>query len=354
MQPQKKALSRVIQLYSLFFVIALLGFLTIFTLTRDISIGQFRNPFRARIDLAPLYNNLRMWLGDRVFQKAVVGSNGWMFYTGEMSIPDYQNTAPLSQERLQQLQEALDRLNADLMQQGKSLLVVVVPNKSSVYRQYMPEQIPVLGETSRLDQILEYMRQHGQTNILDLRPALIAASQDNDVYLKADTHWNVMGAYYAYFGIIEALSRSDTRLYPHPLSDYDVVIQPDLKVPDLLMTLGLIQFKEARQALVPRFPVPVREVGAIPLSDGRQVRTTASDDVMPSLLIFHDSFYLASSSLSGLMEPHFSRLIAVPYTLVPDIWALRWIEEENPDFVVIEVAERYLDVTLPLLLGLEP
>lgn len=351
MQTQKNMLPRAVRIYSLAFVILLLAFLVSFSITKDFSFGKFDSTYRARRDLVALYSNLRMKLGDRVFNKAVVGGDGWIFYTGEQSIPDYQNTTPFSQERLQQLQQALDRLNAELTGQGKTLLVVVAPNKSSIYSQFMPAQIPVLGETSRLDQFLNYMRQHGQTRVLDLRPTLIEASQSGDVYYKVDTHWNDMGAYYAYRGILNALS--DPRLQPHPLSDYDIVPQHDLKVPDLPMVLGVPQYEEVHQALVLKKPVQVTEISAIPLPNDRQVLITTSSDGLPSLLIYHDSFYITYDSLSHLMQPHFSRLTAIPFVLKPGIWSLDWIQKENPDIVVIEVVERYLDTTLPRLLNLD-
>lgn len=140
MQMKTEMSPRALRIYSLAFVILLLAFLASFSITKDLSLGKFDSTYRARRDLVALYSNLRMKLGDRVFNKAIVGGDGWIFYTGEQSIPDYQNTTPFSQERLQQLQQALDRLNAELTEQGKTLLVVVAPNKSSIIPSSCPHR----------------------------------------------------------------------------------------------------------------------------------------------------------------------------------------------------------------------
>ena len=101
-----------LHLYSLFFSALVLAVLASFAWIPNLTLSTLEKDYRGRKNLASIYSNLRVRLGDRVFNNAVVGDNGWIFYTGETSIPDYQNTIPFSEERLQSLQTALDALNA--------------------------------------------------------------------------------------------------------------------------------------------------------------------------------------------------------------------------------------------------
>lgn len=345
---------RATRVYSLVFSIMVMAMLVSFLAVPNLDLATLSENMRWRSDLIALYGSLRLKLGDHVFNNVVVGKDGWFFYTGEFSIPDYQNSAPFSEERLQSFQQALDQLNSDLEKQGKTLLVVIAPNKSTIYAQHMPAEIPVLGEHSRLDQFTGYMREHGSTRVIDLRQALISASQEQDVYYKVDTHWNDMGAYYAYREILDALSAREPRLRSHPLSDFEYTFMQYNINPDLPRALGLPVFAEPRWTLMPRFPVQeLTVVGRITVSDHREILTLeGTQENLPSLLVYHDSFYAAYGGLSHLIEPNFRRTVTVPFVAEPGIWSLDWIQKEDPDIVIIEVVERYLNLTLPKLLGL--
>ena len=117
----------------------------------------------------------------------------------------------------------------------------------------MPGEIPILGNESRLDQLIKYIRQDGETNIVDLRSVLLNASKTQDVYFKVDTHWNDLGAYYGYYEILGLLSHYDSRLTPHPLSDYKYERQGELINPDLPFVLGIPPIREEYWKLTPKF-----------------------------------------------------------------------------------------------------
>ena len=111
--------------------------------------------------------------------------------------------------------------------------------------------------------------------------------------------------------------------------------------------MGLLEYKEENWVLIPNFEIQLEEAkNALP--DGRYIRTVINTDKqMPELLVFGDSFY---GALAHFIEPHFSRVKTIPFTLEDGVWSLDWIRRENPDIVIIEIVERYLDVSLPKLL----
>jgi len=321
-----------------------------FAFSPNISLATLSTNFRWSQTLINFYSSLRLNLGDRVLNKAVIGKDGWVFYADAASIKDYQNSEPLSEAKLNFFQKRLSDLNLSLIDQGITLLIVIPPNKSTIYPQYMPDEIPVLNENSRLDQFIERMNDE-KINAIDLRPVLLDASKKQDVYYKVDTHWNEMGAYYGYYEIINFLSDYDTRLIPHPLSDYEYVYQDNLLNPDLPSVLGIPSIKEERWVFLPKFPVQETKTLRLNLSDGRHVsKMTGKNAQLPSLLIYHDSFYSAHSALSHFMEPHFKEITGILFTPDKNIWSLDWIQQEEPDIVIIEIVERNLDIALTLLL----
>jgi len=322
-------------------MLLLLSFLAV----PGMDLSTLSTDFGGRRELIQLFNTARLAAGDRLFNLGIIGSDGWIFYSGEQSILDYEHRARLTQAELQHLQQELDRLDADLHQQSRILLVAIPPNKSTVYAQYMPREIPVFRAASRLDDFLAYMKAHGQAHILDLRSALITASQSEDVYYKTDTHWNDTGAYIAYSEIMQTLAADYPVLQPHPLADFRRSYAEETR--DLPRLMGMPQVMEGSWHLLPTLRSEGR-TRSVPLSERRALQFTINPNpALPSLLIFHDSFYYVG--LARFMEPHFSRITAVPNTDDLGIWSTDWIETQRPDIVIIEVTERYLDTLLPLL-----
>lgn len=334
------------KIYSLVFSILVLTLLISFVSLSKFDLSTIATDFRWRKNLIDFYTSLRLNMGDKVYNNGVIGKGGWFFYTGEISIPDYQNTAPLQTGRLAKLQKNLDRLNMDLRKKSITLLVVIPPNKSTIYPQNMPAQIPVIGNPSRLDQLLEYMKLHGDTTILDLRPTLFEASRSQDVYYKTDTHWNDVGAYYAYVEIMRTLALHYPLLTPHPISDFKYTYTGD-SIRDLPSLMGLSSYAEENWVLVPNFDIQLEEAKIV-LPDERNIRTIINaNKQLPNLLVFSDSYY---GSLSHFIEPHFSRVKTIPFSNEDGVWSLDWIRREDPDIVVIELVERYFDIGLQILL----
>src|SRR6185503_11425114 len=101
--------------------------------------------FYGRGRLINLTSNLRLKMGDRVFPKVIVGEDGWLIFTGEGDIQDYQRAEAFTEDELAMFQADLDALSANYAARGITLLVVVVPNKNTIYPERVPSQITVLG-----------------------------------------------------------------------------------------------------------------------------------------------------------------------------------------------------------------
>ena len=343
------------KIYSALFSITVFALLISFVPWSNLSTSSISSDFRWRRRLVNLYSSFRLRIGDHVFNTALIGKDGWIFFTAGKSIQDYQKTDLLEEKTLNFLQAELDQLSVDLQKRGITLLVVIPPDKSTIYPQYMPDAIPVIGEKSRLDQFIETIRLSGKTNIIDLRPVLMDASKTQEVYFRVDTHWNDLGAYYGYQEILGFLSNFDSRLTPHPLSDYEYTYRSEWINPDLPLVLGIPSLKEEQWILVPKFHTQETQTMQLKLAnDAYVLRTIGEDDRLPTLLAFHDSFYSAYFSLSHLMEQHFRKITAISDMSDPEVWSLDWIEQEDPDIVLIEIVERDFELALSSLLESRP
>jgi hypothetical protein len=333
---QSKGVSRPTGLvagYQLLFTLAFFAILLLPLRNLTFSPADLESNFYGRARLIQLFNGARLAIGDKVFPKALVGDGGWIFYTAEKSLDDYQNAIPFSERELAQIQESLEAVTASYAAQGIRLLVVIAPNKSSIYGDYVPAEIPMIGVESRLDQLIAYLEAHSQTRILDLRPALMAARQTEQVYYKTDTHWNEAGAYVAYAEILRKLG-----LTPYPLSDFESKSSGP-KVLDLVRTIGAAAPREEKTELLPNFDDGVR-YRSLALDGGREVTMAYQPDSdLPTAVVFHDSFFF---TMIPKLSPHFSRVTFVPHFSGGGIWDLSWVAQEQPDFVIVEFAERYI------------
>ncbi len=335
------------KIYPAVFSILVFVILISFVSSPDLTLSTISTDFRWRKNLITLYANIRFKLGDRIYNGALVGKDGWLYFTGNRSIDDYQKVDFLGEKDLSRLQTKLDQLNNDLGQRCITLLVVIAPNKTTIYPQYMPDQIPVIGQKSSLDKFVEYMRQKGETPILDLRSTLLTASKSQDIYYKTDAHWNDVGAYYGYAAIMHALAADYPSLIPHPISDFEYK-DAGASAKDLSLLMGLPNYKEQDWVFIPKFDIDLKETsGVLPYGVDYTRTVTNSDNQPLKLLVFHNLFY---DSLSHFIEPHFRSVITIPFTNSKRVWSLDWIQRENPDIVIIEVVERYLNLSLPELL----
>jgi len=334
------------KVYSILFTTIFLALLLLQLPRENLALDKVSDGFLWRTDLIKYIHRFRFLIGDRVFPIAVVGRDGWLFYAAEMSIQDYQNTAPLNKRKLQRFARLLTALDEQTAKNGGVLVVIVPPNKSTIYPDYMPAQIPVIGSSSRLDQFLEYIHENSAVQVLDVRPAMRTASRSYQVYGKADTHWNCLGAHSAYTELLSALSKSYPMLMPHPLSDFDLELLHKTSF-DLSELLGVF-VEEDVWTLTPKSPI-VQDVTSVPMASGEMMRVAVNPERpdLPSALVFHDSFYQVC--LNQLLEPHFSRTVSIPYTSVHGSGYFERIDRENADIVIIEFTERYIEFFLGFL-----
>ena len=115
------------QRYSLAFVLLLLGGLLFIMISSSLAgISDFENNLIVKNLLIEKTNWLRLRIGDRVFPNVLIGKDGWMEYTGDGNLNDYQNVIPIPQNGKKTLIKRLE--SYDL-----SFSVITYPRKTSLY-----------------------------------------------------------------------------------------------------------------------------------------------------------------------------------------------------------------------------
>jgi alginate O-acetyltransferase complex protein AlgJ len=285
-----------------------------------------------------LWHVLRTSSSDTV----IAGRNDWLFYADDGGIGDYLSAYPFSASELEAWRLTLERTRDWLRGRGIPYLVVIAPDKHMIYPEFMPASLHRMRPDYRADQLIAYMHAHSTVEIVDLRPAVIAAKSTDLLYHRYDTHWNDRGGLVGYQQIANRLREWWPTLQPLQRGDFDesasvpsgdkttmlgLTDEGKINMPGLVLRRGW-----AHRGVEPARPDPYGE-------DGRVV-TEIPGSALPRAVMFRDSF---AGRLMPYLSEHFSRIVYLwENDFDPDV-----VRQEHPQVVIQEYVARHLLVYAP-------
>ena len=254
----------------------------------------------------------------------VLGKEDWLFYQETMA--DYLRTEPLSGQQLFGAARTLALLQEHAAARGARLYVTVSPNKASLYPEYLPNVGEPLEGESNVDRLLPYLEGEG-VSYLDLFAPF--QQEDEVLYYRTDSHWNVRGAALAHDALITGLGKTDQE--PFFSGTYH---QGEPHLGDLYEMLYPTGTETEEDAAYDR-PFAFSYVRPIRSAEDQFIQTE-NPDRSGSLLMFRDSFgnLLHTFLADAYGQAAFSR--AMPYTM-------SLLDQTGADTVLIEIVERNLD-----------
>ncbi|HXU26448.1 MAG TPA: hypothetical protein VN698_04390, partial [Bacteroidia bacterium] len=228
---------------------------------------------------------------------------------------------------------------------GAKYYLAVVPNKMSVYPEFLPNQIIKISEKTRYDQIVA-LDNSPTINVIDVKENLLKHKNDGyDLYQHTDDHWNEYGAFYGYQAIMNRLEKDFPELKPAPLSDFKIeivqgignvakMINVEKEYPENFLKLTNKNKTYGQDGVKRGYPVPK----GISDWDYEMVKVTDNGKKLKCLII-RDSFTLL---MIKYLQEHFKESIFIhgewQYKMHEDL-----ILKEKPDIVICIVVETYLD-----------
>jgi hypothetical protein len=278
----------------------------------------------------------------------VVGKEGWLYLAKDRNIDvleEHRAVKPLTDAQLQHLVSLYEERRAWLAERGIKYLVVVAPNKDTLYPEYLPDEFKQVGQASRMDQIMAYLETNSKLNVLDLRPVLREAKKTAQVFYATDSHWNARGAFPSYQALIERLGKDFPGLKPMSANDFYAQDYTFLGG-DLSYMVGLEELITERKVfMLPKKPLSARgeSTGVFKPGYTQPAQASARDNPsLPKAVFFHDSYFW---EILGFLGEHFSHAI---YVWVrpglggkQSLFDQELIEAEKPDVVVEQIAERF-------------
>lgn len=278
----------------------------------------------------------------------ILGLDSWLFLAQDGAernlIEDFRLGRKLPEDKMAAMARDLTARRDWLAERGIPYLVVVAPNKNTVYPEKLPPAYRPLGRDTYLDQMLDYLAAHTDLEIIDLRTVLAEAKKTDTIYYVTDSHWNAHGAFAAYRAIAEWLAR---RFPDMPvLSRQDVTPVTYRGLPgDLAFMMGLTEHLHEDRLLYSRGfrargkPLPAPE-------DPRYFQPPVASEIpgsnLPRAVVLHDSFFWELLPFLAEQFSHAAYLWLFPQTASePRHFDKAMIERERPDVVIEEFTERY-------------
>ncbi len=130
--------------------------------------------------------------------ETIEGKDGWYFYDSDGSVQDFQGTRLFSDYELQKIRNNLKNAEQKLAAEGIEFVIMLTPNKETIYPEYMPDSYGTHAAYTRIDQLYDYLKD--DFRVVYPKDELLAAKAAYPqyyLYYKTDSHWNNLGAYVA-------------------------------------------------------------------------------------------------------------------------------------------------------------
>lgn len=150
-----------------------------------------------------------------------VGKNDMMFF-GD-AIKDYKGQTLMNDVRLERLANTMNQRDSWAKENGIKLYMVIAPNKTSVYPDYIPDTVHGAAKTNA-DSVVEYLAKNSTVEVIDLRGAVKNARSEygDDLFYNYDTHWNNHGGFVGYSEVMRHISQDFPGVYTHTKNDYTI------------------------------------------------------------------------------------------------------------------------------------
>ncbi|MDR2600676.1 MAG: hypothetical protein LBC73_10445 [Oscillospiraceae bacterium] len=256
--------------------------------------------------------------------KVVLGKDGWLFFHETMG--DFDGSSALNDEEMEQIISYLLDLKQTAEERGQVFLIAIVPNKNSLYGEFLPTRYRQTNEPTNLDSLLLV----DELGLIDFRSVFLETNQY--LYYKTDSHWNGLGARIAAREIMKAIENKtgvqaeidwengtyETGLFT---GDLGMMLFPSNPPTDEDMF-----FDETKQSYT--------NIGRVRSLDDMRI-TTESDGATLSVAMYRDSF-------ANWLIPYFSNAYSNVYYTRQSPPPMDSSEFTEADVIIFQIVERRL------------
>lgn len=177
----------------------------------------------------------------------ILGADGWLFFTGDTTLTDYNKTTSYSESEKKKIMNSLAKTNDILNNNNIDFYILVIPNKENVYREKLSNVLKTNNKNqySKTEDLIQYIKNNSTLKIIYPKDALVDAKKQYDTYYKYDTHWNNYGAY---LGVIDLMKEIDANFKSN-----NILIDLETKYDGDLARMNLMSIVSNKEPVVKNF-----------------------------------------------------------------------------------------------------
>lgn len=290
--------------------------------------------------------NLLLFQKSVIPDKAVVGTDGWLYMSG-FELESYRGDSVFTEAELAEFTAEISRRDSIVRAAGGHYYFIIVPCKHSVYPEYLPDFAEKKVAKNNAELVMDKL--HRCTGVKCMFPLKEIQSHKNGqypLYSKTDNHWNHLGAFYAAQAVTELIRKDYPAVKPLRLSDYRIVVKKQRggniaemfgmqdELSEDFVSLEPIKPVRSHAAAKQNYPVP--EGFAYP--DEYELVYETGNDTLPKMLVVRESFAtFATPFLSESASKAVFIFDAWQHKFNPDIF-----RSEKPDIYIQFVMEGFL------------
>ena len=310
--------------------------------------AYFNDHFKWRNYLIEAHNHFNYFFLKKsaLPNEVVMGKNGWLFHADGTDL--YRGKTQFTYAELESIRKELLFRKEFVEQKGGKYYLIVIPQKQSLYSEFLPDHILKINEKSRTENLIDHIRESSDLAVINLTDTLKSIKQLTTLplFYKTDHHWNAYGAFLASQPILKRLKQDFPNLDTLDLEEYNFEFQNQpgritarmLKLEDHLKDQHPIIHYTGNitlDTLPNNYPVPE----GFPYKDEYVLTIKSSNTEAPSMLMVRESFAV---QLIDVFSKYFSESTYVfdnwMHSLNPQI-----VENEQPDIYIQLVYEKLLD-----------
>lgn len=258
----------------------------------------------------------------------ICGLSDWLYLQGGSNhLMDYHTgVKQLSEDEIESWSKTLQYRHEWHQARNINYMHVFAPNKICVYPEFYPEKLTLVGDRP----IVQLIKNCGELFLYQL-DYLLTKKKIYELYHKTDTHWNKIGAFFAYEQIMNLLDRQYNQ---HCLSLKNIkffkksvngdlgtrFVPPKTSISDVIKVIEPKAYKVFDNGVANR---------------GNIVKFKSDENTNGKLLIFGDSF---TKQLLSFFSESFKEVVFVHAAFID----FDYVQSEKPDIVLSHIIERFI------------
>lgn len=140
------------------------------------------------------YKNNVPYLMPVYHPKVIYGKDDWLFMRDLNCLKNYKGQNLISEQQMAEWKILYEKLDNCCSQKGINLAIMIIPNKSHVFSEFMPPY-KIITENKRVIAFCNYLKENSKINYIYPLDELKSAKNLHWTYYRQDSHWNYFGSY---------------------------------------------------------------------------------------------------------------------------------------------------------------